>query len=462
VSCRHACTVLAAAIAVAGGCSWTTFDDLQNRTPVRVIGAPSGFPSTNDFGRVMIATSPPVDGSAAARAIVSSSQETGIAVLDFDVHGQVTGQTITADALTALGSLPVTAMAEVPGANAVLLGSPSAVGGNVLSMSLESPFTTTVFVSSASTSTGPGDPGFGLGVAAGNLGGGAAAERVVLSQTKLYVYADGQTAALPAVVDDGSGAAPCPIYFPSSAANQLNRAVTIANLQATGPQVVVGTPSVIPTSPGHVSIFNVDVTGGTISCSLALSEADSGFGQAIAVGDFDGDGQSDLLVGAPPSRAYLFHGPVLAGATPTVITAANGLSFGAALAAFDLDGFRGDEAFLADRDATVGGQSNAGQVDINTGPTLGMKGTPPVLVDRNAGSGEAYGSTVVALPFCGAPEGAGTDGGADAGRDGGADAGTAGARDAGAGCEIVRLPLIGSASKLFVYYSLGPTDPRAR
>jgi hypothetical protein len=455
---RHLWTMVAAALVAHAGCSWTAFDDLRNNTPVRVIGAPSGYPSSDDFGRVMIATSPPADGSAAARAIVSSSQETGVAVMDFDVHGQVSGHTVTADGLTALGSLPVTSMAEVPGGDGVLLGSPSPIGGSVLLMSLAPGFAVSTVASTTS------EPGFGEGVAAGNLGGGASAEVVVLSSTQLHVYADGHaTSPLPAVVDDGVTAAACPIYFPTSAANQLNRAVTIANLQLTGPQVVVGTPSAIPTSPGHVSIFNVDVTGGTVSCSLALSEADPTFGQAIAVGDFDGDGKSDLLVGAPPSHVYLFHGPVLANSVPTTITAANGISFGAALAAFDLDGFRGDEAFLADRDATVGGQANAGQVLINTGPTLGTKGSPSVLVDRNAGSGEAYGSTVVALPFCGEPAGSGADGGTDAGHDGGgADAGAAGTHDGGAGCEIVRLPLIGSASKLFVYYSLGPTDPRAK
>jgi len=461
VARRHACTVFAVALAVTGGCSWRTFDDLQNRTPVRVIGAPSGFPTSNDFGRVMIATAPPADGRAAARAIVSSSQETGIAVVDFDVHGQANGQTVTADALTALGSFPVKAMAEVPGGDGVMLGSPTQVGGSVLLMSLAPGFAVTAFSSSTS------EPGFGVGVAAGNLGGGTSAELVVLSSTQLHVYVDGHaTNALPAVVDDGVTAAACPIYFSSLAANQLNRAVTIADVQGTGPQIIVGTPSANPTVSGHVSIFNVDVTGGVVSCALALSESasDPGFGQAVAVGDFDGDGKSDLLVGAPPSRAFLFRGPVTSATVPTVISSGSGISFGAALAAFDLDGFRGDEAFLADRDATVGSAANAGQVLINTGPTLGTKGSPPVLVDRNASNAEAYGSTVVALPFCGVPAGSGVDGGTDAGHDGGggADAGAAGAHDAGAGCEIVRLPLIGSASKLFVYYSLGPTDPRAR
>lgn len=89
------------------------------------------------------------------------------------------------------------------------------------------------------------------------------------------------------------------------------------------------------------------------------TEVDVSFGQAIAAGDFDGDGTRDLAIGAPRSdgnetrggRVYLFYGPIdgprsASQAHGTFIgSGLNGL-VGASLTAGDVDGMRGDELVI--------------------------------------------------------------------------------------------------------------------
>jgi hypothetical protein len=128
----------------------------------------------------------------------------------------------------------------------------------------------------------------------------------------------------------------------------------------------------------------------------------------------------------------------VAGAAPaaTITDTTTGGDFGAALAAMNLDGKTGDEALIADPDATVGGQAQAGRVAIFTGATLGTPLMPvPVLSDHAPSSGEVYGSAVAALPFC-----------------------------ATSPCPAKPplLPLVGAASKIFTYFALGAADPRAK
>ena len=97
----------------------------------------------------------------------------------------------------------------------------------------------------------------------------------------------------------------------------------------------------------------------------------------MTVVDLTGDGTPDhLLVGAPPTHAYLYSLPLSAGQTPETITDPEPMptgQFGAAVAAFDIDGKPGDEMFIGNADGSVGGTATAGRVSVYTG-------SPPVLV----------------------------------------------------------------------------------
>jgi hypothetical protein len=248
--------------------------------------------------------------------------------------------------------------------------------------------------------------------------------------------------------------AACPIALGSNVPNaeRAHRAIAVGSLLASGPTIAIGVPGTA--APGNVVFYSV--SGGaipTVTCAGSLaaptaSAADAGFGEALAVGDFDGDGLPDLLVGAPPNAVYLYKGPLTLPAVPTatVPKPANSAAFGTALAALNLDGKAGDEALVGDPGVTLDGVTGAGNVTVYTGPTLAPLPAPItpattlplplVLADNNPGTGEGYGSAVAALPFCAVPP-----------------------------CTAATetpLPLVGAPGAAFTYYTLGPVDPRAK
>jgi hypothetical protein len=119
------------------------------------------------------------------------------------------------------------------------------------------------------------------------------------------------------------------------------------------------------------------------------------FGEAVAVGDFDGDGIDDLAVGAPGesvgtvdsagavnvifgSSAGLNHG------RPSQLFTQNNLGvgraagefdfFGEALAAGDLDGDGAEDLAIGAPDANVGSAVAAGLVDVVYGSAAGLQG----------------------------------------------------------------------------------------
>jgi hypothetical protein len=426
-----ACGMMAVAT-LSIGCDWRDFDTLQNQTPVLAIDAPAGLSSSNDFASVMLPVAPPADGSSAAWFLTSATETTGIALTKLDASGGASALTLTGPALDELGGNPVTAMAEIPGTRTALLGAPTF--RSLLTVDLASQTVSQFLPSSPLTVN---DPLLGVGVAAGNLTGTTVPELVVASSSLVHVFIDGSTSDIAPGAGDLTS---CPITLSSKVSNHdhANRALVVGNLLASGPVIAIGTPGAA--APGSVSFFTA--TTSAVTCAGVLTApatSDSGFGQTLAIGDFDGDGLADLLVGAPPSRVYLYKGPVAPGAGPTATIAAplGSAAFGAALAAGNVDGVAGDEALIGDPGATLEGTNDAGNVLVYSGPNLTKTMPTParVLADHEASAGQAYGSAVGALPFC-----------------------------ASAPCVATSplLPLVGAPAKAFVYFSVGPIDPRAK
>jgi len=445
----RALRALALFAVVSAGCDWRTFDDLAKKTPVGAVEAPSGYAASGSFGPILLALDPPADKSSAGRFVATAVPKTSVAVVTFDAAGLWHGTGVTGSVLDSLGDGPITAVAAVPGGKKVMLGAPYTDLGDVLLMDQDPPYDTQSFHHI-------GESQYGVGVAAGNIGAGAAPELVVFSARTLHVYVDGQPG-VEATYTSAGATDPCPIDFSASLpdADRASRPVLVAPLQGGAVQIAVGTPAL--SSAGHVSIFDVDLSTMTVTCAATLTATEPHFGRAMALVDADGTGVSHLLVGAPPTHAYLYALPLSAGQAPaaTATDTETGGSFGAAVAAFDIDGKAGDEMFIGNPDGTVNGATTAGRVSIYTGRMLTAlpAAFPNPLAEHEPKAGHGYGSGLAGMTFC---PGNVVPGAADGGA---ADAGTT--ADGGvAAC--THLPLVGSLSKVFAYYTLKKPDPRVK
>jgi len=401
---------LATAVA---GCDWRTFDDIQGQTPVLNLGAPSGFGASDNFGQVVLPIAAPTGG--AARYLVSATSVPTLALVDLDPAGNPHSQALDPPPLTDAGAYPVTALGASPDGKQVLLGAPS--NGHVYLMTADTT-TTVLFASSA-------EEQFGMGVAVAPLAGQAAPDFVVASSGGLHVYLDGSASAPPL---DFASTTACPLLFMPQQGEIDSRPVAVV-----GQVVAVGTPI---GGGGTISLFQVSATA--ITCLGMLSAAEGVLGRSLAVADFDGDGNPDLLAGAPPRNAYLFKGPLVAGTAPAAsITYADSAGrFGTTVAAGDVDGKPGAEALIADPETNVSGKVAAGSVVVYSGPALATKKL--VLAAHDPGDGQAYGTSVNVLPFCAQPP--------------------------CAAAAVRGLALVGSATRTFTYFKLeaDDTDPRKR
>src|SRR6185503_18708524 len=171
------------------------------------------------------------------------------------------GGGVSPAAFDVLGGGPIRSVALLPGGQEVVVGAPAEDLGDVFLMELQAPYD--------ARKLGPTilEPNYGIGVGAGNVGGGAAADIVVLSADTLHLYLDGIATADVTYASMGASD-PCPIDLPSQLPDDdlVNRAVIVAPLLASGTQIAVGMPEA--SGAGHVSVFNYDATAGTLTCAL--------------------------------------------------------------------------------------------------------------------------------------------------------------------------------------------------
>jgi hypothetical protein len=208
-------------------------------------------------------------------------------------------------------------------------------------------------------------------------------------------------------------------------AQGLGAAVATGDFDGDGrDEVAIGAPLAASTAwppvPGAGAVWvarrGVDGTWSTDRLPSFLA-ADDGFGEILAVGDFNDDGYDDLVVGAPArdtggildsGRIEVFYGSAdgldlheaktLGGAT------AND-RFGAALATGDFDSDGYDDLAVGIPGYDAGGQTSAGAVMVLFGTATAVDGRDrPLLTDSTfaggaAESGARFGAALAAGDF---------------------------------------------------------------
>jgi hypothetical protein len=125
----------------------------------------------------------------------------------------------------------------------------------------------------------------------------------------------------------------------------------VGALVVRGELVAVGVPEagdeLLP-ARGLIKVYRADPSSLTLIAQAAGAAAGDRLGEALALGDFDGDGQLDLAAGAPGAadgrgQALVLFGPLpdplpLAGAAVAMITGGPRQFLGGALAVADADG----------------------------------------------------------------------------------------------------------------------------
>lgn len=198
----------------------------------------------------------------------------------------------------------------------------------------------------------------GAGVAAGDIDGDGKAEVLVADtrgQIDIFTYVDGRMSFTGASVRGAAAAVVDTVYD--------------------------GKPEVVTVSRNGMKIWNVDLAAGTATLSLNRANVT---GTSVAAGDFDGDGDDEVLIGGLPTNAGRIAVSLVEpfGARTTLVTLSKS---SASVAAADLDGDGIAEA-------VVGTSNDAGRPTVHVyGADGARKFAIKTFNDANAGINVAVG-----------------------------------------------------------------------
>lgn len=431
------------------GCNPNDFGGTMDRAPVQIIDRPDGF--GDNAGRVLLPLSPPADNpKAAARLLFAGTDTASLGVADFDEDGKPSVKVVSDDDLITIGvSAGITSMAWLgsPASGNLVLGMPEyqVVAGDPV------PPGRVAFVRMAAD--GEGKLAFspaaksmnGGGTIGGHLGLAVARGQVTqASDDEVIAVADGGVSVLSATGQElASSICPGVMATPPD----LYRALAVADFLKGGQQeIALGLPKTGGIGSVVILQYGTDPATPTAApglfCAPVLQAPEtgllavSGFGTSVAaVPDQDGDGLAELLVGAPPDRAYLFFS---AKTRPTMIfNKGDSISeFGQRLALLDIDRDGLPEVGIAALQANAGKTLRAGAVFFYK---LNGDGVTPaaVLFDSNAEANkEFFGIGLADMEFNGS-------------------------RVCGKGVPA-HVPVVGADKGIFTFYKFvgGAADPR--
>lgn len=133
---------------------------------------------------------------------------------------------------------------------------------------------------------------------------------------------------------------------------------------------------------------------------IAGPSGDKDWGKSIVVADFDGDGAPDIAIGSPAtSKVMVYLNSAGAFGMVNVPPPTDAGAFGTSLAAGDLDGDGNAELVVGAPDSSVDGTTHAGSVYVYSFDGTGFDTQPLVLHDSQPETEQRVGQSVAIVPW---------------------------------------------------------------
>lgn len=188
--------------------------------------------------------------------------------------------------------------------------------------------------------------------------------------------------------------------------------VLLANLDANAAddEIVIATDGAVYVATGAELAGQLQTpavsceVGTTLNTQITVPDGISGFGTVIASGLFNAGDQIDLVFAAPESNAVFVYFDWTIAAPTEAVRVPNPpgtTAFGSALAVGDFNGDGQDELVVGDPKATIAAHPSAGKAFIFNANASGGFDAPVVLHDARAEDEQNFGRSLAAAPAFG-------------------------------------------------------------